>query len=126
MNDYAIYVGDAINTVSLWKRDGEKEYPIYANTRGQCEWYSTNPDVYENTETAELSDKFVEWLAHFHRVKEGLVDVDSMYYAKAVEEDRPEEEPRWFETEILNAIGNPGYTPEQEELLEWAHNEVEA
>jgi len=127
MNDYVIYLGDKIKTVGLWKREDGKEYPIYGNTRGASEWYSLDVGVYENTGVVELSDVFIEWLAHYHRVENGLLesDSDSMFLAEHVEEDAPDENPRWFEVEILNAMGNPGYTPEQGELMEWAYNEVQ-
>lgn len=128
MNDkYAIYVGDNIKTVSLWVRQEENEYPIYANTRGQCAWYSFRRDVYENAHPTELSETCKEWLAHFHRIKSGLIENrESMFLRDVVEADRPDNDPEaWYETEILNAIGEPGYTPEQEDLLEWAYNEVQ-
>lgn len=126
MNKYDIYVGDNINTVSLWVRRDGKEYPIYANTRGQTEWYSHDADVYENTDTVGLSDAFIEWLAHLHKVREGLYEREGMFLAKDVEQHEPDADPEWYEVEILNAINNPGMTPEQEELLEWAYNEVES
>lgn len=122
---YALYVGDFHKTISLWKREDGKEYPIFANTRGQPEWYSISTDVYENTTPTNLSDEFVEWLAHFYRARNGLLDSDSMFLADMVEEDQPDEDPKWYEIEILNEIGKPDYTPEQEDLLEWAYNEVE-
>jgi len=125
MNKYDIYVGDNINTVSLWVRRDGKEYPIYANTRGQCEWYSHDADVYENTDTVGLSDAFVEWLAHYHKVLNGLYESDSMFLADRIEENEPETEPEWYEVEILNVINDPGMTPEQEELLAWAYEQVE-
>jgi len=122
---YALYRGDKINTVSLWVRKDGREYPIYANTRGQCEWYSFDPDVSENTSASALSETFKEWLAHFYRVRHGLIDTEGMFPADAYEQAEPETEPEWFETEILNHIDNSGMTPEQEALLEWAYGEVE-
>jgi len=122
---YAIYLGDRINNISLWVREDGKEYPIFANTRGQGEWYSLNPDVYENTEPHSLSAEMKEWLAHIHRVENGLIEHDGMFAAKAIEADAPDADPEWYETEIVNQIGEPGFTPEQEDLLEWAYKEVE-
>lgn len=122
---YVIYTGDHVTTVSLWKREDGREYPIYANTRGQCEWYSTDPKVFENTSAEPLSETFIEWLAHYYRVQHGLLDGESMYPQERVQADQPDAEPVWYETEILNAIGEPGLTPEQEELLEWAYVEVD-
>jgi hypothetical protein len=122
---YQLYTGNNIQTVSLWVRRDGKEYPIYANTRGQCEWYSHRPDVYENTNPHSLSDTFVEWLAHFYKVKEGLIDRDGMFLADAAAHAEPEQDPKWYETEILNHIDQPGMTPEQEELLEWAYQQVQ-
>lgn len=125
MSKYAIYTGNTINTVSVWVRRGEKEYPIYANTRGRCEWYTFDTSEYENTEPTELSSEMLEWLAHFHRVREGLIDTHGLP-AKAIEDDKPDVDPEWYEVEILNSIGDPEFTAEQVELLEWAYNQVEA
>jgi hypothetical protein len=126
---YAIYTGNNITTVSLWIRRDGNEYPIYANTRGQTEWYSHDTDVYENTQSERLSNIMVEWLAHIYRARNGLydLDTDSMFLAERqseIEEHAPDKKPVWYEVEILNAIDNPGMTPEQEELLKWAHNKV--
>jgi len=122
---YVIYTGDAITTVSLWRREGDREYPIYANTRGQCEWYSTDPECYENTTAEPLSETLKEWLAHYYRVQQGLLNDESMFAAERVEADQPDTEPVWYETEILNAFGECELTPEQNDLLEWAYREVE-
>jgi len=121
---YQIYTGENISTVSLWVRRDGKEYPIYANTRGQCEWYSHSTTVYENTAPTQLSETFVEWLAHLYRVQNDLYDREGMFLAQTYEQHEPEETPEWYETEILNHINQPGMTPEQEELLEWAYEQV--
>ena len=126
---YAIYTGTELTTVSLWVREGDNEYPIYANTRGRSEWYSHDRDVYENTEPSALSETCKAWLAHFHRVTEGKIEDggDSMFWADTVEADRPDEQPdAWYEVELINAINQPGMTPEQEDLLAWAYSEVDA
>ena len=114
--EYVLYTGDKINTVSLWRREGDTEHPIYANTRGKCEWYSFDADTYENTEPNALSDELVEWLAEYHRRITGQGDMQS---------NLDMEDPKWYEAEILNAIGDPQIPPEQFELMEWAYNEVQ-
>jgi hypothetical protein len=81
--------------------------------------------VYENTEPEGLSETFVEWLAHFYKVRHNLYDREGMFLATDYEQHEPDKDPEWYETEILNHINQPGMTPEQEELLEWAYNEVE-
>ena len=116
---YAIYTGDTVRTVSLWVRRDGKEYPIYANTRGKSEWYTHDTEEYENTTPTELSDEFVEWLAHLHRVRTGLVG------AIEARETEPDADPEWYEVEILNAINQPGMTDEQAELLSWACEQVD-
>ena len=127
MNEkYAIYTGDNITTVSLWVRKEGDEYPIYANTRGQCEWYSFDTDVSENTTATSLSEPMIEWLAHLHRARNGLYELEMSTMLPAsrraeIAEHEPDEDPEWYEVEILNHIDKPGMTPEQEELLEWAH-----
>jgi len=125
---YALYIGDNIQTVSLWVRQNGKEYPIYANTRGQCEWYGFSTDEYENVHTETLSERAIEWLAHIHRVQNGLLDTDSesMYLAGRVKADRPEADPEaWYERELLNHIGEPSLTEEQAKLCEWGYNQVQ-
>lgn len=122
---YVIYLGDKVKHVSLWVREEDNEYPIYANTRGLSTWFSKDTDSYENTEPTSLSGEMVEWLAHYHRVEEGLIEHEGMFLAPSVEEDRPDVEPEWYETEILNHISRPSYTAEQRELMEWAYNRVE-
>jgi hypothetical protein len=125
-SQYVIYTGDTVTTVSLWKREGGKEYPIYANTRGQCEWYSFDPNHYENTSVETLSETCKEWLAHFYRVQQGLLNDESMFPAERVEADQPDAEPAvWYEVELLNAFDDRGLTPEQTDLLEWAHRVVD-
>jgi len=122
---YVIYTGDTITTVSLWRREDGREYPIYANTRGLCVWYSLDPECYESTTAEPLSKTLKEWLAHFYRVQQGLLDDESMFAAERVDADQPDAEPVWYETEILNAFDSRSLTPEQTDLLEWAYREVE-
>jgi len=115
MSEYVLYLGDLVQTVSLWKRDGDTEHPIYANTRGQCEWFRFDADTYENTSPNALSESLKEWLAELH------------IRLTSVEDGTPNRELpdlEWYEHELINAIGDPAVTPEQAELLEWAYNEV--
>ena len=114
---YALYVGDTINTVSLWVRKDGNEYPIYANTRGTHEWYTFDPTDYKNSEPHSLSEELVAWLADYYR---------RIYGAGEVKGNSELPEPEWYEVELLGAIATPGITPEQEDLLEWAYNEVES
>ena len=115
MSKYALYIGDNIQTVSLWVRDGDNEYPIYANTRGVCEWFSFDREDYENCEPHQLSDELITWLAEYHRrIKAVGPTTDNS--------ELPELE--WYEQELLNAIATPKVTPEQFDLMEWAY-EVE-
>lgn len=109
---YALYVGDTINTVSLWVRRDGNEYPIYANTRGQTEWYTFDVDDYENCEQTSLSQAFIDYLA-FLKYQHDTGGTDPSAFP-------PEADPEWYEIEIWNAIGQPGFTKEQYELLEWA------
>ena len=121
-----MYTGDNLQTVSVWKRNGDTEYPIYANTRGVGEWFSFDANVQENTTDKRLSDDVIEFLAHIYRVNNGKIETDSesMFWADMVADDRPDVDLEWYETEFVNMINQPGMTPEQEELLEWAYNEV--
>ena len=115
MSKYALYIGNNINTVSLWVREGDKEYPIYANTRGIHEWYTFNREDYENTEPHQLSDELIAWLAEYHR---------RIHSVDETKENRELPDLEWYEDELLNAIGNPGVTQEVFDLMEWAY-EVE-
>jgi len=116
---YVLYTGDELTTVSLWVREGGKEYPIYANTRGRSEWYSHEIDVFENTSAEPLSDTLKEWLASAHKVRSDEIDASPWRV-------EPDEEPEaWYEVELFNAVNNPGMTPEQADLLEWAYEEVD-
>jgi len=125
MSEYALYVGDTVQTVSLWVRRGDKEYPIYANTRGQCEWNDFDTDTYENVSQDELSDGLIAWLAHIHAVNNGLLESESesMFYAERAKDAEPDVELEWYEIELINSIGNPSLTPEQEKLLAWAYEQ---
>ena len=117
MSEYIIYTGEKVSTVSLWERDGDEEIPIYANTRGQCEWYSTDVNEYENTTPNKISDSLIEWLAELYRRIEG----------DDAENSKPNHmlpDLKWYEAEIIDSIGNPAYTEEQANLLQWAHNEA--
>jgi len=109
---YVIYVGETVNTTSLWVRRGGQEYPIYANTCGKSEWYSFDTNEYENTEATELSEAFIDYLAWLK------AEQDSMFLASSLE--WPEADPEWYEVEILNSISDPSMTTEQHNLLEWA------
>ncbi|QAS68882.1 hypothetical protein HFTV1-gp49 [Haloferax tailed virus 1] len=111
---YAMYVGDYETTVSVWLRKNGEEYPIYANTRGQCEWYTHNVSDCENTTEQALSDGLKAWLAEFHRRINSVDDVTPNHAMPDVE---------WYEVEFLNAIGEPEITDEVMDLLEWAYNE---
>ena len=124
---YHMYVGEKIPSVNVFKVEGEKEYPIYANTRGRTEWYTFDVDYYENTEQSELSNDLIAYLAHYYRVRENKLqfDSDSMYFAEMIKNDKPDVDLEWYEIEFLNVMGDPRWTPEQEELLEWAYNEVQ-
>ena len=113
---YHLYLGDAVQTVSLWRREGNTEHPIYANTRGQCEWFTFNAGDCENTTPHALSDALVEWLAEMHRRIECVGDMTP---------NRELPELEWYETEVINAIANPAVTEEQFELMEWAYEEVQ-
>jgi len=112
---YTMFVGDAIKTVSVFVRRDGREYPFYANTRGQCEWYTFSVDEYENVQQVGVSDELKAWLAEYHAriTSEG-------------ETHHGEELPKieWHEKEFLNSIGKPEVTPEQFEMMEWAFNEV--
>lgn len=113
---YALYRGETVNTISLWVRRDGKEYPIYSNTRGQTVWFDFEQDVYENTDPHALSDALVEWLAELHRRITGEGEMTPNL-------KMPERE--WYETELLNAIGNPSVTEEQSKLMEWAYEKVD-
>jgi len=116
---YRIYVGENIGNTSFWMRTDETtEKPIMANTRGLTTWFSYKFDEYENTEPNELSNLCIEWLAHIYRARNGLYDSGAL---PAIKDNEPDEEPVWYETEILNALNNPKTTTEQQELLEWAY-----
>ena len=109
---YEIYVGDNIPATSLWVRRDGKEYPIYSNTRGNCSWYTHSINEYANTAQRGLSQAFVDYLAFTkYQADTGGFDPTAQ---------PPENDPKWYEIEILNALGNPGFTKEQYELLEWA------
>jgi len=112
---YAMFVGDAIKTVSVFVRDDGREYPIYANTRGQTEWYTHEIGEYENVTETLLSDELKTWLAEFHARITGEGDTHP---------NRELPEVEWYETEFLNAIGKPVVVPEVFELMEWAYEEV--
>ena len=112
---YRMYTGDEVKTVSVWVVKGDKEYPIYANTRGRCEWYTHNLGECENTTGDELSDELITWLAEYHRRITGQGEMTPNREMPDVE---------WYEIEFLNAIGEPMITDEAFELMEWAY-EVE-
>jgi len=115
MTEYVMYTGDYQTTVGVWKREGETEIPIYANTRGASEWFSTDVNVSENVQQTKLSDPLIQalgdiWANMQNLSGGGVIDTSGL---------------EWYEIEFLNAIGDPIITPEQEELLEWAYNEVQ-
>jgi len=117
MSEYVLYTGETVTTVSLWKRTEQREVPIYANTRGQCEWYSTDVDSFENTEPNKVSEALLEWLAEMHRRIES-VDLEHS------KDNHMLPDIEWYEAEIVHAIGDPSYTHEQQALLAWAVNQV--
>lgn len=122
---YVWYIGDPIPSTGLWVRKNGNEYPIYENTRGQQAWYSFEVGEFDNAQITELSDAFIEWLAHHHRVRNGLVENESIFPASTIVDDEPDADPEWYEIELLNTIDNPDLTPEQEDLLEWAYEQTE-
>lgn len=109
---YAMYVGEYHTTVSVWIRKNGEEYPIYANTRGNCEWYTHNVSDCENATEQELSEGLKAWLAEYHRRIHGVDDVTPNRAMPALE---------WYEVEFMNAIGDPELTDEVADLLEWAY-----
>jgi len=113
MTEYVVYTGTLVETVSLWRREDDKEYPIYANTRGQCEWFSFDVDTFENTEPNTLSDELVTWLSEYYARIQGVAETTP-------KTEMPEL--KYYEREILNAIDDPTITDEQWELMEWAFN----
>lgn len=112
---YTMFVGDAIKNVSVFVRKRDREYPIYANTRGECEWYTFTIDDYENVQQVGISLALKHWLAEFHARITGEGDTHR-------NSELPDLE--WYETEFLNAIGEPVVTDEQFEMMEWAFNEA--
>lgn len=114
---YQLYLGDKVKTVSLWVREGDNEYPIYANTRGQCSWYTHSVDEYENTSPNSLSNEFIEWLAELHCRITGVGET-------TVNRQLPDLD--WYEVEIINSVGNPVLTEEQSELLAWAYEQEQS
>lgn len=102
--EYVFFVGEHIKTVSLWRRIGDKEHPIYANTRGQCEWYSFDAGECENTAETKPTEAFWKALRKISN-GEGRFSI---------------EECEWYEREVVSALGNPNFTDEQRELLEFA------
>jgi len=114
---YAMFVGEAVKTVSVFKRKNGREYPIYANTRGQTEWYTHEIGEHENVTESTLSGELKAWLAEYHARITGEGETHP---------NRELPEVEWYEREFLNAIGNPCVIPEVFELMEWAFNEVRA
>lgn len=107
MNDveYYFYVGEDVPSMSLWRREGDEEFPIYANTLGRGAWYSSDAEVSKNVDEVEPSDAF--WDALKQIASRISTDVDGC---------------EWYEQEVLNMLGRPAQTPEQRELIRYAMN----
>lgn len=102
---YRFYVGESVGNVSLWRRtDEDTEKPIVANTRGLTTWFSYEFDEYANTEPEEPTQQFWDALA---KIAAGVREVEIA-------------DCEWYERELVQSLGEPELTTEQEDLLDYA------
>jgi len=107
--EYVWYLGDEVRTVGLWRREGEREHPIYQNTRGRAMWNSFETDNYQGTTPIRPTEAF--W--------------DAAAALAGATDHEPEDEIDisdcdWFEREFLQAFHHVESPPETVELLRYA------
>ena len=98
--DYYWYVGDPLPTVSLYKRTGRYEMPIYENTRGQAVFHGADVDDGTSDEH-EPTDAFWSALETFIDGRAERIDV---------------EECEWYEREFLQSLVNVGAETDPERV----------
>ena len=90
---YVWYIGDPVTTVGLWRREGDTEFPVYQQTRGQAVFNTRHAD--ESTiDTEDPTPAFFD----------ALQELNNGAYDPETDDGLDVEGCKWYEIEFLDSL----------------------
>jgi len=91
--EYVWYIGDPVATVGLWRREGDTEFPVYQQTRGEAVFNSRHADE-SSIGTKDPTAAFFD----------ALRELNNGEYDPETDDGLDVEGCEWYEIEFLNAL----------------------